>query len=125
MCGYPPFGDNAEEPYEIYDEIMNKKLTIPGFVKDRKAKRLLEQLLSIIPEARSGGSFAVLKSHAWFNNFDWVYFYFIFIPQDALVYKELATPFTPAEEGLVSEEEIEEARARNWNVIEALQKVNL
>ncbi len=38
--------------------------------------------------------------------------------------KELATPFTPSEEGLLTEEEIEEARSKNLNVLEALQKVN-
>jgi cGMP-dependent protein kinase len=72
LCGYVPYGDNAEDPMDIYDEIMNKKLSFPGFTKDKKAKKIIEQLLSTIPEARSGGSFTTLKSHPWFNNFDWV-----------------------------------------------------
>jgi hypothetical protein len=39
------------------------------------------------------------------------------------VNKELATPFSPAEENLLTEEEIQDARAKNLSIIEALQKV--
>jgi cGMP-dependent protein kinase len=76
LCGYLPFGENIEDPYEIYSEILSKKLNYPAYVKDKKAKKILEQLLNRTPESRSGGSFAALKSNAWFENFDWVFTYF-------------------------------------------------
>jgi len=71
MCGYLPFGDDAEGPYEIYDDIMRNELKFPDFIKDKKAKKLMEQLLNHNPEMRSGGSFAALKNNPWFEGFDW------------------------------------------------------
>jgi len=72
LCGYVPYGEDLEDPYEIYNEILNKHLTIPSFVKDKTVRNLIEQLLSRTPEARNGGSYAALKAHEWFNEFDWV-----------------------------------------------------
>lgn len=72
MCGMVPFGEEAEDPYEIHDEIMNMPLKYPNFLKDIKAKRLIDQLLSKVAETRLGGSYASLKAHSWFDNFDWV-----------------------------------------------------
>lgn len=69
MCGYLPFGDDAEGPYEIYDDIMRNELKLPDFIKDKKAKKLMEQLLSHNPEVRHGGSYAALKGHSWFEGF--------------------------------------------------------
>jgi cGMP-dependent protein kinase len=71
MCGYLPFGDDAEGPYEIYDDIMRNELKFPDFIKDKKAKKLMEQLLSHNPDLRHGGSFAALKTNPWFEGFDW------------------------------------------------------
>ena len=74
-----PFGEEAEDPYEIHDEIMNMKLKYPSFLKDIKAKKLMDQLLNKIAEVRLGGSYAALKAHPWFDNFDWVA---LIIPKD-------------------------------------------
>lgn len=63
MCGTLPFGEDLEDPYEIYEEITNKSLVFPSFLKDRKAKKLMEQLINRTPEIRLGQSFASLKSH--------------------------------------------------------------
>lgn len=41
MCGYLPFGDDAEGPYEIYDDIMKNELKFPDFIKDKKAKKMM------------------------------------------------------------------------------------
>ena len=46
MCGGVPYAEDAEDPYEIYEEIMNASLTFPTFLKDKKAKKLMEQLLN-------------------------------------------------------------------------------
>ena len=42
MCGKVPFGEEAEDPYEIYEEIFNTKLSYPAFCKDRKAKKFMD-----------------------------------------------------------------------------------
>ena len=70
MCGMVPFGEEAEDPYEIYEEIIKKELTYPNYLKDKKAKKLMDQLLNKVPEIRLGGSYATLKANAWFENFD-------------------------------------------------------
>ena len=66
LCGVLPFGDSAEGPYDIYEEIMQSELKFPEFLSDKKAKKIMEQLLSHNPEHRHGGSFANLKAHPWF-----------------------------------------------------------
>lgn len=73
MCGMVPYGEDATDPYEIYEEIIKQTLNFPNYVKDKLAKNLMVQLLSKIPELRLGSSFAALKANVWFNNFDWVF----------------------------------------------------
>lgn len=67
-----PFGEEAEDPYEIYEEIIKKDISYPNYLKDKKAKKLMDQLLSRVPEVRLGGQYATLKANPWFENFDWV-----------------------------------------------------
>lgn len=57
MCGYVPFGEEAEDPYQIYEEIIKNEITFPTYVHDEMAKKLMQQLLSKTPEMRLGGSF--------------------------------------------------------------------
>ena len=45
MCGMVPFGEEAEDPYEIYEEIIKKDITYPNYLKDKKAKKLMDQLI--------------------------------------------------------------------------------
>lgn len=72
MCGMVPYGEDANDPYEIYEEIIKQDLNYPTYVKDKLAKTMMAQLINKIPELRLGGSFAALKANKWFNNFDWV-----------------------------------------------------
>ena len=72
MCGGVPFAEDAEDPYEIYEEIIKKPLTFPPFLKDKNAKKIMHQLLNKVADLRLGGSYAALKANAWFSNFDWV-----------------------------------------------------
>ena len=72
VCGYVPFADQAENPYEIYEEIIKNKIRFPGFLKDKNGKKIIAQLLNKTPEARLGGSYANLKADPWFDGFDWV-----------------------------------------------------
>jgi hypothetical protein len=34
IAGKLPFGENREDPYDIYGEVMRNKVTFPKFVKD-------------------------------------------------------------------------------------------
>jgi cGMP-dependent protein kinase len=103
MCGMVPFGETLEDPYEIYEEILNKKLVFPNYLTDLKARILLDQLLSRIPEKRWGGSFAALKSHPWFDTFDF----------DKLLDKQLKPPYVPQSASYISEDDIKDARKIN------------
>lgn len=42
MCGAVPYAEEAEDPYEIYEEIMKSEVKYPSFMKDKKAKRLID-----------------------------------------------------------------------------------
>lgn len=80
MCGGVPYAEDAEDPYkeyfnpsyDIYEEIIKKPLTYPSFLKDRRAKKLMDQVLSKTPELRLGSSYASLKANPWFDHLDWV-----------------------------------------------------
>lgn len=62
-----PFAENAEDPYEIYEEIISKPVKFPIFVRDDKVKKfIINKLLNKIPEARLGGSFTSLKADEYF-----------------------------------------------------------
>ncbi len=91
ISGYVPYGEEAEDPYEIYDDIMKKPLTFPNYVNDEKGKTFIEQLLSKFPEARTGGSFAALKANSWFSGFDW----------DDLIAEKIKPPFIIPESKLI------------------------
>ncbi len=42
MCGRVPFGEDAEDPYEIYEEIIKSPIVYPTYLKDRKARKLMD-----------------------------------------------------------------------------------
>ena len=72
MCGGLPFGNDAEDPQEVCEAILTKPLRFPSFVKDLESRKIMTQLINKQPEVRLGGSYAALKAHPWFENFDWV-----------------------------------------------------
>lgn len=76
MCGKVPFGEECEDPYEVYTLVQKQKLTYPGYFQtpeNKYAQKFMEQLLSRNPEARKNGSnFASIKANKWFEQFDWV-----------------------------------------------------
>lgn len=53
---------------KIYEEIVNGEVKYPKYLKDKKAKKLIDQFLSKVdPDTRLGGaSFGSLKSNSWF-----------------------------------------------------------
>jgi len=42
MGGKVPFGEDADDPYEIYEEIIKKPISYPSFFKDRKARKFVD-----------------------------------------------------------------------------------
>lgn len=66
MVGELPFGAMTENPYEIYEEIIQGDPRFPRNFRDRRAKKLIETMLSLNPEARHNGSYGTLKSNSWF-----------------------------------------------------------
>ena len=76
MCGYVPFGEECEDPYDVYQQIVKQKLSYPPFFQtkdNRSAQSFIELLLSRNAEARkNGSSFASIKAHKWFEPLDWV-----------------------------------------------------
>jgi cGMP-dependent protein kinase 1 len=65
LCGVMPFGEDTSTPNDIYEDILKDNLRFPTTLKDKKARKLIEQLLSRNPESRLGGSYASLMSHPW------------------------------------------------------------
>ena len=41
IVGYFPFGNDIDDPYEIYEDIIKKDLKFPHFVKDQKCKSMI------------------------------------------------------------------------------------
>lgn len=111
MCGMVPFGEEAEDPYEIYEDIITKPIKYPSYLKDKKAKRLMDQLINKVAEVRLGGSYAALKANPWFENFDW----------DKLLDKELKVPYQPPKEKLISDADIKKAEQAGKKVINEIE----
>lgn len=86
IYGKVPFGSEDDDPKIIYEKILENKLDlrISPYVGN-SYKSFIQQLLSINPAARMGGSIEKLKSHSWFANFNW----------KRLEYKKLKPPFIP------------------------------
>jgi cGMP-dependent protein kinase len=87
LCGRVPFGEEEEDPYKIYEEILDMNLIFPIDIDPPAdtAKSLIQQLLSKFPEMRTGGSIESIKKHEWFEGFDW----------EGLIKQTLVAPYTP------------------------------
>eukprot|EP00828_Plagiopyla_frontata_P043709 TRINITY_DN6927_c0_g1_i1.p2 TRINITY_DN6927_c0_g1~~TRINITY_DN6927_c0_g1_i1.p2 ORF type:complete len:136 (+),score=23.62 TRINITY_DN6927_c0_g1_i1:699-1106(+) len=95
MCGKVPFGEESEDPYEICEEIFKGSLSYPAFLTDRKARKLMDQLINKVPEVRLSGSYAALKGNAWFDDIDW----------DKLADYQIKPPYVPPEKLVMSQED--------------------
>lgn len=91
LCGGLPFGENDEDPYEVYQKILTERLKYPSFIGAKlKCKTLIDTLCNRNPALRSGGRVQRLKSHAWFATVNWVS-----PSQEDLLVKKVDTPFLP------------------------------
>ncbi len=74
ICGFLPFGEDLEDPFEIYQEIINNSdVNFPKYVTNKYAKKLIKLMLNKNPKQRLKGSYGKLKSHHFFNDFSWVF----------------------------------------------------
>lgn len=96
LCGFVPFGEDSEDPMDVYKLIIKNKVEFPEYMKDKAAKRLIRQFLSKTPEARTKGSFYSVQSDAWFNGMDW----------DGILKRNVKAPFIPSQESMISENEV-------------------
>ncbi|CAG9323131.1 PKG_22 [Blepharisma stoltei] len=86
LCGGVPFGEDLDDPYAIYEKVLERKLAYPSFVsRNMPAKPIIEQLLSKQPAMRTGGSIDNLKNHPWFQGFNW----------EHLLTREIRPPYVP------------------------------
>jgi len=73
IIGKVPFGEDEDDPYIIYQKVLEHRLVYPDFLDPKfPARVLVEQLLNVNPAMRTGGGIEQLKAHNWFSNFDWV-----------------------------------------------------
>ncbi len=76
MCGGVPFGESCDDPMDVYTAIVNNELSFPPFVKDNSFKNAIKSMLRKNPVSRIC-NLSQIKSHPWFEGFDWVIFIFL------------------------------------------------
>lgn len=42
MSGFVPYAEEAEDPYEIYEEIIRKKIEFPEYMCDKNAQEFIK-----------------------------------------------------------------------------------
>lgn len=91
ICNSVPFGEGEEDPFKIYNLILQSKLSFPAFAQNFACKPLIEKLLNPNPALR--GNFESLKKHSWFSRYNW----------DDLLNKQIEPPFKPPVQNLKKE----------------------
>lgn len=71
MAGYVPYGEEAEDPLQIYQEILKNALKFPKHMKDGSMNSFISLLLNKNPETRFGGSFTNIKKNAILAQVEW------------------------------------------------------
>jgi cGMP-dependent protein kinase len=67
LCGGVPFGEEEDDPYAIYERVLERRLRYPNFLSSNfPAKPLIELLLDKNPSMRNLGSYDALRGHEWF-----------------------------------------------------------
>jgi cGMP-dependent protein kinase 1 len=106
-----PFGENEEDPYKVYQKVLEMKLTFPNYLTLKSdTKAMIEQLTSKNPVSRNGGSVQNLKSNPWFSTINW----------DMLTAKEIPAPYKPKVVDLT--QDIETALKNNSSIEKIILK---
>ena len=73
LAGYLPFGDEMDDPYGIYKEILDhEELKQPEEIPNDNAFEFIKVLLSNQPNVRFNGSYAEVKARNYLKDFNWV-----------------------------------------------------
>lgn len=103
IYGIFPFGDQAQDPYQVYTAVCNERLQWPSFVpRKHPARPVIQYLLNRKPAQR--GTPQGLKKHPWLQNMNW----------DDLSFRMIEPPYKP------SMEEIDTAKFLNGTVQDIL-----
>ena len=70
ICGKVPFGEDEEDPMDVYYQIVNENLIFPSFVQDKDFKLLIQKMLTKNPITRMS-KLSQIKNNIWFSNFNW------------------------------------------------------
>ena len=70
FCGKVPFGEDSEDPMEIYKAVSKEDLTFPSFVHDDLFMGLMTKMLKKTPTNRLW-KFEQIKENPYFKDFDW------------------------------------------------------
>lgn len=71
VCGKLPFGEDFDDPYLIYKEIMGQKIQYPKYYYSKRGKNLIEKLLEKNSRKREIEDFSILKRDPYFSGFKW------------------------------------------------------
>ena len=69
MCGGLPFGDNSDDPIDVYKMIIHSNLKFPSFIRDKDFIDIIKKMLSKLPIVRLG-SLIHIKCHPFFKGFN-------------------------------------------------------
>jgi cGMP-dependent protein kinase len=70
FCGKLPFGEDYDDPMDIYRAVSQEDLTFPSFVRDEKFMKLMNKMLRKNPTDRLW-KFKQIKEDPYFKDFDW------------------------------------------------------
>lgn len=70
IIGKLPFGDNLDDPFGIYEEIIKSQIKFPRNI-DQNSKTFLNRLLNKNNQSRLGNGFEELKNHPYFGGHSW------------------------------------------------------
>ena len=68
IIGYVPFGENAEDPVEVYMSIINEEVAFPNNIKDACFKDIIKKMLTKNLANRLS-TFEAVKDHIFFKDF--------------------------------------------------------
>ena len=70
FCGKLPFGEDYDDPMDIYRAVSQEELTFPNFVKDKEFMALMNKMLRKSPTNRLW-KFKQIKEDPYFRDFEW------------------------------------------------------
>ena len=70
FCGKLPFGEEYDDPMDIYRAVSKEELSFPNFVHDEKFMQLMTKMLKKNPTNRLW-KFKQIKQDPYFSDFDW------------------------------------------------------